>query len=211
MFSGITNLFRKKTGTTYTIPAYLNREDKKRIRELIRSVKPGEEVPRTTQQSIPFDRMFRDGICRVGADYYTKTIRFQDINYQLAQTEDQKEIFEDWCSFLNFFDSSVHFELSFMNMATDPEKFEKSIAIRHRDDPYNAIRDEYTGMLMHQMEAGNNGLTKTKYLTFGIHADSMKSAKPRLVHIETDLLNNFKILGVRAETLDGRERLELLH
>lgn len=211
MFSGITNLFRKKTGTTYTIPAYLNREDKKRIRELIRSVKPGEEVPRTTQQSIPFDRMFRDGICRVGADYYTKTIRFQDINYQLAQTEDQKEIFEDWCSFLNFFDSSVHFELSFMNMATDPEKFEKSIAIRHRDDPYNAIRDEYTGMLMHQMEAGNNGLTKTKYLTFGIHADSMKSAKPRLVHIETDLLNNFKRLGVRAETLDGRERLELLH
>lgn len=174
-------------------------------------MKPGEEVPRTTQQSIPFDRMFRDGICRVGADYYTKTIRFQDINYQLAQTEDQKEIFEDWCSFLNFFDSSVHFELSFMNMATDPEKFEKSIAIRHRDDPYNAIRDEYTGMLMHQMEAGNNGLTKTKYLTFGIHADSMKSAKPRLVHIETDLLNNFKRLGVRAETLDGRERLELLH
>ena len=174
-------------------------------------MKPNDGIPRTTQQSIPFDRMFRDGICRVGADYYTKTIRFQDINYQLAQQEDQKEIFEDWCSFLNFFDSSVHFELSFMNMATDPEKFEKSISIRHQDDPYNAMRDEYTGMLMHQMEAGNNGLTKTKYLTFGIHAENMKVAKPRLVHIETDLLNNFKRLGVRAETLDGRERLELLH
>lgn len=174
-------------------------------------MKPNDGIPRTTQQSIPFDRMFRDGICRVGADYYTKTIRFQDINYQLAQQEDQKEIFEDWCSFLNFFDSSVHFELSFMNMATDPEKFEKSISIRHQNDPYNAMRDEYTGMLMHQMEAGNNGLTKTKYLTFGIHAENMKVAKPRLVHIETDLLNNFKRLGVRAETLDGRERLELLH
>lgn len=174
-------------------------------------MKPNDGIPRTTQQSIPFDRMFRDGICRVDADYYTKTIRFQDINYQLAQQEDQKEIFEDWCSFLNFFDSSVHFELSFMNMATDPEKFEKSISICHQDDPYNAMRDEYTGMLMHQMEAGNNGLTKTKYLTFGIHAENMKVAKPRLVHIETDLLNNFKRLGVRAETLDGRERLELLH
>lgn len=155
--------------------------------------------------------MFQDGICRVGTDYYTKTIRFQDINYQLAQQEDQTEIFEEWCSFLNFFDSSVHFELSFMNLATDSEKFEKSIAIAHRDEGFDEVRDEYTGMLKRQMEAGNNGLTKTKYLTFGIHAESMKIAKPRLIHIEMDLLNNFKRLGVQAETLDGRERLELIH
>lgn len=155
--------------------------------------------------------MFQDGICRVGTDYYTKTIRFQDINYQLAQQEDQTEIFEEWCSFLNFFDSSVHFELSFMNLATDSEKFERSIAIAHRNDGFDEVRDEYTGMLKRQMEAGNNGLTKTKYLTFGIHADSMKIAKPRLIHIEMDLLNNFKRLGVQAETLDGKERLELMH
>ena len=155
--------------------------------------------------------MFQDGICRVGTDYYTKTIRFQDINYQLAQQEDQTEIFEEWCSFLNFFDRSVHFELSFMNLATDSEKFEKSIAIAHRNDGFDEVRDEYTGMLKRQMEAGNNGLTKTKYLTFGIHAESMKIAKPRLIHIEMDLLNNFKRLGVQAETLDGKERLELMH
>ena len=181
------------------------------MREIIKAAQKNDGVPRTTQQSIPFDRMFQDGICRVGADYYTKTIQFQDINYQLAQQEDQTEIFEEWCSFLNFFDSSVHFELSFMNMATDAEKFEKSIAIPHQNDGFNEVRDEYTGMLKHQMEAGNNGLTKTKYLTFGIHADSMKSAKPRLIHIEIDLLNNFKRLGVQAETLDGAQRLELMH
>ncbi|WP_442950758.1 VirB4-like conjugal transfer ATPase, CD1110 family [Oribacterium sp. KHPX15] len=178
---------------------------------MIKKAQNTDDIPRTTQESIPFDRMFQDGICRVGSDYYTKTIQFQDINYQLAQQEDQTEIFEEWCSFLNFFDSSVHFELSFMNMATDPEKFEKSIAIPHKGDGFNNIRDEYTGMLRHQMEAGNNGLTKTKYLTFGIHAESMKVAKPRLIHIETDLLNNFKRLGVRAQTLNGTERLELMH
>lgn len=61
------------------------------------------------------------------------------------------------------------------------------------------------------MEAGNNGLTKTKYLTFGIHAESMKTAKPRLTHIETDILNNFKRLGVQARSLNGSERLELMH
>lgn len=155
--------------------------------------------------------MFPDGICRVGNDYYTKTVQFQDINYQLAQQEDKTEIFEEWCSFLNFFDSSVNFQLSFENMATDVSDFEKSIRISHKKDGFDDVRDEYSEVLLHQMEAGNNGLTKTKYLTFGIHAESMKAAKPRLIHIETDILNNFKRLGVRAESLNGSERLELMH
>lgn len=155
--------------------------------------------------------MFPDGICRVGLDYYTKTIQFQDINYQLAQQEDKTEIFEEWCSFLNFFDSSINFQLSFNNMATDVSDFEKSIAIAQKKDGFDDVRDEYSEVLLHQMEAGNNGLTKTKYLTFGIHAESMKTAKPRLIHIETDILNNFKRLGVRAKTLNGSERLELMH
>ena len=181
------------------------------VREIVRNARKNDGVPKTAQQSIPFDRMFQDGICRVGLDYYTKTIQFQDINYQLAQQEDKTEIFEEWCSFLNFFDSSVRFQLSFNNMATDVSDFEKSIAISHKNDGFDDVRDEYSEVLLHQMEAGNNGLTKTKYLTFGINAESMKTAKPRLIHIETDILNNFKRLGVQAKSLNGSERLELMH
>lgn len=193
------------------MPDNLTRDEQKQVRKIISDARKNDGVPRTAQQSIPFDRMFQDGICRVGQDYYTKTIQFQDINYQLALQEDKTEIFEEWCAFLNFFDSSVHFELSFMNMATDADAFGRSIAIPHKKDEFNDIRDEYSNMLFRQMEAGNNGLTKTKFLTFGIHADSMKSAKPRLTHIETDILNNFKRLGVIVKTLNGRERLELMH
>ena len=181
------------------------------VREIVRNARKNDGIPKTAQQSIPFDRMFPDGICRVGLDYYTKTVQFQDINYQLAQQEDKTEIFEEWCAFLNFFDSSVKFQLSFENMATDVSDFEKSIKISHKNDGFDDVRDEYSEVLLHQMEAGNNGLTKTKYLTFGIHAESMKTAKPRLIHIETDILNNFKRLGVRAKTLNGSERLELMH
>ena len=181
------------------------------VREIVRNARKNDGVPQTAQQSIPFDRMFPDGICRVGLDYYTKTVQFQDINYQLAQQEDKTEIFEEWCSFLNFFDSSVKFQLSFENMATDVSDFEKSIKISHKNDGFDDVRDEYSEVLLHQMEAGNNGLTKTKYLTFGINAESMKTAKPRLIHIETDILNNFKRLGVQAKSLNGSERLELMH
>ena len=202
---------KKQESREFTMPEGLSREDQKAVREIIKKARQDDEVPHTAQQSIPFDRMFPDGICRVGNDYYTKTVQFQDINYQLAQQEDKTEIFEEWCAFLNFFDSSVNFQLSFENMATDVSDFEKSIRIAHKKDGFDDIRDEYSDVLLHQMEAGNNGLTKTKYLTFGIHAESMKAAKPRLIHIETDILNNFKKLGVRAESLNGSERLEVMH
>ena len=206
--------FRKKKAQEsrkFRMPEGLNKEEQKAVREIVKNAQRNDGTPKTAQQTIPFDRMFPDGICRVGLDYYTKTIQFQDINYQLAQQEDKTEIFEEWCSFLNFFDSSVKFQLSFNNMATDVSDFEKSIAISHKNDGFDDVRDEYSEVLLHQMEAGNNGLTKTKYLTFGIKAESMKTAKPRLTHIETDILNNFKRLGVRATTLNGYERLELMH
>ena len=181
------------------------------MQRIVDQARKNDGVPRTAQQSIPFERMFPDGICRVGDSYYTRTVQFQDINYQLAQQEDKTAIFEEWCSFLNFFDSSIHFELSFMNMATDAESFEKSIRIPPQKDGYNSVRAEYTQMLKTQLSQGNNGLTKTKYLTFGIEADSIKQAKPRLAHVMNDILNNFRQLGVMAKPLNGKERLKLMH
>lgn len=200
-----------KNTREFTMPEGLNRKQQEEVKEIIKNAQKSDGTPRTSQQTIPLERMFPDGICRVGEDYYTKTIQFQDINYQLAQQEDKTEIFEEWCGFLNFFDSSVHFQLSFMNFATEVGDFEKKIAIPHQADRFNDVRDEYSGILLKNMQAGNNGLTKVKYITFGIHADSMKSAKPRLTHIEVDILNNFKRLGVIAETLNGAQRLELMH
>lgn len=181
------------------------------MEEIVEAARKNDGIPRTAQQSIPFDRMFPDGICRVGDRYYTKTIQFQDINYQLAQQEDKTAIFEEWCGFLNFFDSSIHFELSFMNMATDAESFEASIRIPLAHDGFDDVREEYSEMLKTQLSQGNNGLTKTKYLTFGIEADSIRQAKPRLAHVQNDLMNNFRQLGVRAQIMNGKERLKLMH
>ena len=155
--------------------------------------------------------MYPDGVCRVKPGYFTKTIQFQDINYQLNQNEDKTAIFEGWCDFLNYFDSSVKFQLSFMNMAANKDTYGQSIVIPSQGDDFDGIRIEYTDMLRSQLARGNNGLIKTKYLTFGIEADTVKVAKPRLDRIETDLLNNFKRLGVAAEPLNGKQRLALMH
>ena len=172
---------------------------------------PKPAVPRTAQQSIPMQRMFEDGTCRVKPNYYTRTIQYQDINYQLAQQEDKTAIFEEWCSFLNFFDSSIKFELSFVNMATDSTEFEKSIRIPYQRDGFDDVRAEYSQMLRQQLAKGNNGLTKTKFITFGVEGESMAQVKPRLDHIQNDLLNNFHRLGVQAKPLNGVQRLKLMH
>ena len=172
---------------------------------------PKPTVPRTAQQSIPMQRMFEDGTCRVKPNYYTRTIAYQDINYQLAQQEDKTAIFEEWCSFLNFFDSSIKFELSFVNMATDSTEFEKSIRIPFQKDGFDDVRAEYSQMLRQQLAKGNNGLTKTKFITFGVEGESMRQVKARLDHIQNDLLNNFHRLGVQANPLNGVQRLKLMH
>ena len=191
--------------------AKLTRADRKEINAAILRARNTNKKEKSAQDSIPYLRMFPDGICQVTDQLYTKTIGFQDINYQLAQNEDKTAIFESWCDFLNYFDSSIYFQLSFLNMTANAKDYESSIAIKPQDDDFDSIRTEYADMLHNQLAKGNNGLTKTKYLTFGIEADNIRVAKPRLERIENDLWNGLKRMGVSVESLDGKERLKLCH
>ena len=155
--------------------------------------------------------MFRDGICKVDDKLYTKTVQFFDINYQLAQNEDKTAIFENYCDFLNYFDSSITVQLSFLNQVADVEEFHSQLEIGVQNDDFDDIRFEYSEMLKNQLAKGNNGLVKTKYITFGVKEKSLKEAKPKLERIEADILNNFKTMGVLAQSLNGAERLAVLH
>ncbi len=189
----------------------LTRAEKKEIEAAIARANRTDKKEKSAQDSIPYQRMYPDGICRVTDTRYVKTLRFQDINYQLSQNEDKSAIFDGWCDFLNFFDSSVPFQLTFVNLSTTEENISRQIDIPLHGDEYDSIREEYTDMLRSQVAKGKNGLTKAKYLTFGVDADSLRLAKPRLERIEIDLINNFKRLGVTASALNGTEYLEVLH
>ena len=169
------------------------------------------DAPQTVQQTIPYKEMYRDGICRIDQKRYSKTVQFLDINYQLAQNEDKTQIFESYCDFLNYFDSSISVQLTFLNQRANMQDFVKSIDIPSRGDAFDDVRQEYADMLKGQLAKGNNGLVKHKYITFSIEADNLRTAKMRLERIEADILANFKTLGVKAFALNGVERLEVLH
>ena len=142
---------------------------------------------------------------------YSKTIRFYDINYQLAQNEDKNAIFENWCDFLNYFDSTIYFQLSFINHKTNMTEYERVIRITPQGDDFDDVRMEYAEMLKNQLAKGNNGLMRSKYITFAVEADSVREARPKLERIEADILNNFKVLGVSAYPLNGVERLQIMY
>ena len=120
-------------------------------------------------------------------------------------------IFENYCEFLNYFDSSVRFQITFSNQQFNFDEYSKTIDILPKGDAFDDIRKEYADMLKMQLAKGNNGLVKTKYITFGIKAESLRAAKSRLERIETGILNNFKVLGAAARSLNGLERLKILH
>lgn len=189
----------------------LTGRQRKQIADAVRKAKMQGKIAMSAQDTISYRQMYPDGICHVTNKFYTKTIRFADINYQLARNEDKNIIFENYCDFLNYFDKSISVQLSFLNQTMDISEFEKSLAIKPQNDEFDGIRAEYTEMLKNQLARGNNGILRKKYITFGVEADNLQNAKQKLERVESDIINNFKVLGVRSYSLNGKERLELLH
>ena len=169
------------------------------------------KVPSTVIDTIPFEQMFPDGLCKVVGNYYTRMVQFYDINYQLAQNDEKQHIFGEYCQFLNYFDETIHFQFCFINQRVDMEEYKKAITIPEQDDDFNLVRKEYAEYLRSQLEKGNNGIVKSKYLVFGIEARDKKQAVSRLAKIESDIINKFKVLGCKCIPVNGLERLRILH
>ena len=195
-----------KTGLTFS--------EKKRLVELRRILAGnGKEQakPDTAQKTITFKKMFRDGICQVTHNFYTKMVEFYDINYDLLEVEDQGDILEEYSKLINYFDPSIKFELFLFNRQVNEQALAEQFDISLQDDDFDDIREEYTQMLKHQSAKGNNGIIKSKYLIFGVESTGYKEAKNKLNNIEKDVIRNLNNIGTNARSLDGKERLRILH
>ena len=164
----------------------------------------------SAQQTIPYIAMHPDGICQLPGGLYTKTLEYEDINYAVASTEDQTAIISGWSACLNYFDSSLPFQLSFVNRRSRNANRYK-VNIPAQEDAFNSIRGEYVEMLKGQIAKSNNGIERYKYITFGLPAEGVAEARPRLGRVEADVMGNLKRLGVQSHPLDGRDRLAVLH
>lgn len=163
--------------------------------------------------TIKYKRMFEDGICEVENGLFSKTIKFSDINYQIARREDQVEIFSRYCEFLNYFDPSINIQITVHNKHINKEDFKAQmlIPVGEDKDMLDKYRREYNSMLTEKALEGQNSILREKYLTFSVRATDYEAAIPALARIETDIITNFKSLGCDIKLMSGSERLEFLH
>lgn len=169
------------------------------------------KTPDTAQKTITFEKMYRDGICKVSSNHYSKMVEFYDINYDLLEVQDQGLILEDYSKLINYFDPSVKFQLFLFNRRVSEEELEAQLDIPLQRDAFDDIREEYSMMLKKQSSKGTNGIIKSKYFVFGIDAADLKEARAKLNNIEKDVLRNLNAMGTNAHSLDGKERLRVLH
>lgn len=191
--------------------------DLKTKRELVKAVKKAKlhgQIPESAQESIPYEKPYEDGIFESAPGYFTQTIAFEDITYQLGAEELKDLIFMKWCSLINFFDENKPFQFFYGNIEINKEEYAKDFIIpRNPDDSKikKVLTDEYSEHQVKQFEKGNNNLKKIRNLTIGEYAKDYKTAKRKLAKDIKQIQKIFKKLGCKCWVLDGYERLELLY
>ena len=201
----------KKKGKTKPGLTFVERRRLAELKHMLAGTNKNAEKPTTAQKTITFQKMYRDGICQVTSGFYTKMVEFYDINYDLLEVEDKGEILEEYSRLINYFDPSIKFELFLFNRQVNEQTLIDQFDIPLQGDDFDDIREEYTQMLKKQAAKGNNGIIKSKYLIFGIESKGFKEARSKLTNIEADVIKNFTNLGTYAKSLDGKERLRILH
>ena len=191
----------------------LSRSEVKRLKELKRREKESGRVrrPESTQETLGFETVFRDGICRVRKGFYTKMLHFADMNYELLDDEEQDDVLRAYGKFINYFDPGISFQIFLFNRHMGEGQVRSRFEIPLRGDGHDDIREEFSGMLKDLSRKGTNGVRKDRYLIFGIEAGCYKEARARLCTIERDVVRNLTEMGTRVTPLDGRARVEVMY
>lgn len=164
-----------------------------------------------TQNSIPYIEMFKDGVCYVSKDLFSRTIEFYDTDYETETFEDKENIFKRWSDIINYFDERIDFQFTYENQIVNIENEIRKIEIFAQNDKFNAVRKEYSDMLCRQKKESNSGFVLRKFLTFTIKEKSLKTARKILNSIAEDVTELFTDLGVPSTILNGKQRLEVLY
>lgn len=181
----------------------------KSLNTLFKQDKESYKLPKSVQDYIPIQKMWEDGIFKVG-NRYTKTFRFDDINYAVASREDKEAMFLEYSELLNSLDSGVTTKITINNHCRNRVDFERSVLIPFKEDGLDIYRKEYNDMLLDKA-TGANSITQEKYITISIHKKDIDEARNYFARIGSELSSHFAKLGSVCADIDGTERLRILH
>lgn len=181
----------------------------KTLRAANRSERVPFKIPRSVQQSIPIQCIYRDGIWQVNGKY-SQTWRFADINYSLASYEDQRDMFTSYCGVLNSLPTDAVTKITIYNRRLNNSDFQRSVLMQERGDTMDKYRQEYNQVLIEKASASNN-LIQDKYITVSVARKSADEARAFFHRVDADLSKNLGRLDSGAKALDAYERLRIFH
>lgn len=168
-------------------------------------------IPKTVQDTIPYIAVYKNGIIETEPGIFTKSYKIEDVNFKIATDEEQRNIFEKYVDFLNTFDSDIKLQLVIFNRNMDEKHVQDKILIPFQKDSLNEYREEYNDMLIAKMSEGKNNLTKEKYITLAIKANSLDDAFTKFSKLDTEVSASIKrINNVETQPMKAVERLEVL-
>lgn len=166
---------------------------------------------KTVQGYIGYEQMIEDGVCWIDNNLWSKSIRFSDINYQIARRDDQIDIFASYMEALNYCDTSTSLQVSITNRKVSEDDFKRRVFFQLADDGYDELREDYNAVLAEKSLEGQHHIARERYLTFTCEADSYDKARVKLSRIEEDLSMSFRAMGCQVEPVDGLERLRVVY
>lgn len=190
--------------------------DEQRLREE-NSRKPKQQkkrkkrsVPKTVQKTLPYQMIVYDCIFRIDDSHFSKTYRFEDINYSIAKQEDQEAIFLGYCAVLNSLDTGADMQITVYNNRVNKAKFNDMVLLKRKGDGFDRYIDVYNQMLTEKMEQGQNGIIRSKFLTVTVQAADEDAARVKFSSIDVEIVNAFKKLGSDTRPMTANERVALL-
>ena len=168
-------------------------------------------APQKASDCLGFLAMYENGICEIEPGLYSMTLKFSDVNYQIARREEQANIFTRYCELLNYCDPDMHLQINLVTQHMDKERFEQDMFFQMRQDEIDEYRHEMNKVIADKAMQGQNGLVREKFVTITVKADSYDNAAQQLARRAADLKGSFKGLHSDATTLSGKQRLALLN
>lgn len=185
---------------------------KKAEKEKKQKKKEVKKVPRTVQQTIPYESVYTNGIFKVGPGKFSKTYRLSDANFDIAEELEQANMYLDYEGFLNSIDVNMTAQITIYNRSVAQEVVKNRVLLKPKPDALNEFRDEYNTILTEKMSEGRNNLQKDKYYTVALDSPSIEEASVAFRRIDSDV--NSKISRInKKETppLSVEQRLDVLY
>lgn len=181
----------------------------KTLKMISRQEKEKLKVPRSVQDLIPVRTVYPDGIFEVAQGKYSRSYRFDDINYAVASGSDKESMFLKYSEILNSLDSGAVSKITVNNRRMDRREIARDILLPSRNDRLDEYRKEYNRILL-EKALSTTSMVQDKYLTISVFKNSIEDARTYFARVGAELQMHFSKLGSRLTELDAEERLKIL-